>query len=60
MSFAKLVLFVDGVGYSLAARSRDSLISAVFSRAADPTELHFPRALRPRAIFFPRLVRIVF
>ena len=25
MSFAKLVLFVDGVGYSLAARSRDEM-----------------------------------
>ena len=25
MSFAKLVLFVDGVGYSLAARSRDDM-----------------------------------
>ena len=25
MSFAELVLFVDGVGYSLAARSRDEM-----------------------------------
>ena len=25
MSFAELVLFVDGVGYSLAARSRDDM-----------------------------------
>ena len=25
MSFAELVIFVDGVGYSLAARSRDEL-----------------------------------
>ena len=25
MSFAELVIFVDGVGYSLAARSRDDM-----------------------------------
>ena len=33
MSFAELVLFVDGVGYSLAARSRDDMFIKTYSKA---------------------------